>query len=290
MHDRLGFSFLYFAPRVTPDHERWFGALRAHGYACAELPIVDATDDEIAWMRRVCEREGLQRTCVGFAVPGKNPLAADKAERDAAVAHLGQLCERAQALGADVVAGPIHSAYGVWTEQPPTDDERARCVDVLRAAGERAATCGVKLAVEPLNRFESYFLNTAADCDALVRAVDHPNVVGALDTHHASIEEGDLAAALRASAQTLGHVQLSENHRGVPGSGQVPFDQVLAVLGEIGYGGWLVVEAFSRLDPSFGSMLRIWRQLDDGPESVLAAGAALLPAPALAKDDKPSLS
>jgi len=276
MHERLGFSFLYFAPRVLAGHGRWFGALRAHGYACAELPIVDATDADIAWLRGVCEREGLARTCVGFAVPGRNPVSADAAERRAAVEHLQRLCERAQALGADVVAGPLHSAYGVWSDAPPTADERARCVDVLRAAGEHAATCGVTLAVEPLNRFESYFLNTAADCDALVRDVDHANVVAALDTHHAHIEERDLCAAIRAGAATLGHVQLSENHRGTPGTGQVAFADVLATLDEVGYRGWLVVEAFSRQDPAFGSMLRIWRSLDDGPESVLAAGAALL--------------
>lgn len=278
MHDRLGFSFLYFAPRVTAEHEKWFGALREHGYACAELPIVDASDDEIRWLRSVCEREGLARTAVGFAVPRANPVSASPTERAAAVDHIGALCERAQALGADVVAGPLHSAYGVWTEQPATVDEWRRCVDVLQKAGERARACGVRLAIEPLNRFECYFLNTAAECAALVRAVDHPHVVGALDTHHAHIEEDDIVEAVRASGASLGHVQLSENHRGMPGSGQVPFAEVLRVLDEIDYRGWLIVEAFSRQDPGFGSMLRIWRSLDEGPESVLRAGSALLAA------------
>lgn len=276
MKDRLGFSFLYFAPRITDAHDRWFGRLRAHGYACAELPIVDATEAELAAMRRACEREGLARTAVGFAVPDANPVSADPAEREAAVGHLWRLCEKAAALGAEVLAGPLHSAYGVWTEQPPTGDEVARCVEVLQRAAERAAECGVTMAIEPLNRFESYFLNTAADCDALVQAVGHPNVVGALDTHHAHLEEKDLCEAIRSSRTTLGHVQLSENHRGLPGTGQVRFGEVLMALDEIGYQGWLIVEAFSRQDPQFGSMLRIWRALDSGPESVLAAGATLL--------------
>ncbi|MFK7741029.1 MAG: sugar phosphate isomerase/epimerase family protein [Planctomycetota bacterium] len=275
MMDRLGFSFLYFAPHITTAHEPWFARLREHGYACAELPIVEATDQEIEWLRRTCEREGLARSCVGFALPGSSPIAADRAERDAAVAHLARLCEKAQALGADLVAGPMHSAYGVWTEQPPTGDERARCIEVLQRAGEHAARCGVRLAIEPLNRFESYFLNTAADCAALVRSVAHEHVVAALDTHHAHIEEVDIATAIRESADVLGHVQLSENHRGTPGTGQVKFDEVLACLDAVDYQGWLVVEAFSRQDPAFGSQLRIWRDLDAGPESVLAAGAAL---------------
>jgi D-psicose/D-tagatose/L-ribulose 3-epimerase len=144
---------------------------------------------------------------------------------------------------------------------------------VLRAAGDRAERCGVTLAIEPLNRFESYFLNTAADCHELVRAVDHPNVVGALDTHHAHIEERDTAGAITASAGTLGHVQLSENHRGTPGTGQVAFARVLGALDSIDYAGWLVIEAFSRHTPAFGSLLRVWRDLDDGPDAVMAAGA-----------------
>ncbi|MFO0277223.1 MAG: sugar phosphate isomerase/epimerase family protein, partial [Planctomycetota bacterium] len=182
----------------------------------------------------------------------------------------------AAALGSPMVAGPMHSAYGVWTEQPPTADERARCVDVLRQAGDHAAKCGVTLALEPLNRFESYFLNTAADCASLVRDIGHPAVVGALDTHHAHIEEADVGAAIAAMGGTLGHVQLSENHRGTPGAGQVDFGKVAAALRGIDYRGWLVVEAFSRIDPGFGSALRIWRALDRGPEDVLAAGARLL--------------
>ena len=276
MNERLGFSFLYFAPRITKAHERWFGALLEHGYACAELPVVAATPEELSWLRSCAEREGLATTAVGFAVPEANPVSPDAAVRAAAVEHLRGLCENAQALGAKVLAGPMHSAYGVWTEQPPTERERDWCCEVLAAVAERAAECGVTIALEPLNRFESYFLNTAADCNALVRAIGHANVVAALDTHHAHLEECDLATAIRSSRGSLGHVQLSENHRGTPGSGQVDFRAVLAALEEIDYRGWLVVEAFSRHDPRFGSMLRIWRSLDEGPAAVMAAGASLV--------------
>lgn len=273
---RLGFSFLWFSPKLGDSLHRWFGRLAHHGYRGAELPVVGASSKELASARAALQREGLAATAVGFATKDANPLAPDPAGRRRAVDHLAQLAEHAAELGADVLAGPIHSAYGVFTEEPPTADEFARCVEVLRAAGERAARVGVRLAVEPLNRFECYFLNTAEACDRLVAAVAHPSVVGVLDTHHAHIEERDVAAAVRASARTLGHVQLSENHRGTPGTGQVDFDRVLAALREIDYRGWLVVEAFSRHDPAFGSALRIWRPLDDGIEAVLAGGASLV--------------
>jgi len=279
MHGRrLGFSFLYFTPRVTEAHMPWLARLAHHGYDGAELPVVDATDAELAAMRRALDQEGLTATAVGFATAATNPIDPYPAVRRAAVEHLARLAERAAVLGARVLAGPIHSAFGRFTDLPPTRDERAWCVDVLSEAGNRAAAFGVSLAVEPLNRFECYFLNTAVDCAALVRAVGHPNVVGVLDTHHAHIEETDIPGAIGAMGSTLGHVQLSENHRGTPGHGQVDFTRVLGALDAAEYGGWLVIEAFSRHDPSFGSALRIWRDLDGGPEEVLAAGAALVAA------------
>lgn len=273
---RLGFSFLYFAPRLSEALHAWFPRLVHHGYHGAELPVVGATPAQLAATRRALDAHGLAATAVGFATVQADPISPDAAVRRAAVDHLAQLAEHAAAIGSDVLAGPIHSAYGRFSEAPPSRDERSRCVEVLRAAGERAARLGVTLAVEPLNRFECYFLNTASDCHELVTEVAHKNVVGALDTHHAHIEEQDLASAITASRSTLGHVQLSENHRGTPGTGQVDFDAVLAALRGIDYRGWLVVEAFSRTDPEFGSALRIWRQLDRGPEDVLAAGASLL--------------
>lgn len=273
---QLGFSFLWFGPRLDPSLHPWFDRLAHHGYDGAELPVVGATAAQLASTRRALDAAGLRATAVGFATAAADPISPDAAVRRAAVDHLVRLAEHAAVLGAAVLAGPIHSAYGVFTGEPPTHDEFARCVDVLRAAGERTARAGVKLAVEPLNRFECYFLNTAAACTELVRAVAHPNVVAALDTHHAHIEENDVAAAIAASRGVLGHVQLSENHRGTPGSGQVDFARVLAALRDIDYRGWLVIEAFSRHDPAFGSALRIWRQLDDGPEAVMAAGAAIV--------------
>jgi D-psicose/D-tagatose/L-ribulose 3-epimerase len=273
---RLGFSFLYFTPRVREAHLPWLARLAHHGYHGAELPVVDATDGELVAMRRALDQEGLTATAVGFATAAANPIDPDPAVRHAAVEHLARLAEKAAVLGARVLAGPIHSAYGRFTDAPPTRDELAWCVDVLGEAGDRAAALGVSLAIEPLNRFECYFLNTAVACAALVRAVGHPNVVGALDTHHAHIEESDIPGAIGAMGSTLGHVQLSENHRGTPGRGQVDFTRVLGALDAADYGGWLVIEAFSRQDPAFGSALRIWRDLDGGAEEVLAAGVALV--------------
>jgi len=202
MDRRLGFSFLYFTPRVGEAHLPWLSRLAHHGYDGAELPVVDATEAELAAMRRALDAEGLSATAVGFATDEANPVAPEPAVRRKALEHLAQIAEKAAVLGADVLTGPMHSAYGRFTEAPPTGDEQKWCAEVLHDAGVRAAAFGVTLAIEPLNRFECYLLNTAADCAALVRAADHPNVLGALDTHHAHIEEDGIPAAIAAMGAT----------------------------------------------------------------------------------------
>ncbi len=273
---RLGFSFLYFTSRVTEEHLPWMGRLAAHGYDGAELPVAEASQAELLSMRRALEVEGLAATALGFVTPEANPIDPDPKVRRAAVGHLGRLAERAAALGAEVLAGPLHSANGQFSGQPATGDERKWCAEVLHGAGEHAAKLGVTLALEPQSRFETHFLNTAADCAALVWQVGHPHVVGALDTHHAHIEESSIREAVEAMGAALGHVQLSENHRGVLGRGQVDFHATLKSLDDMSYNGWLVVESFSRRDAELGAALRIWRSLDHGVDEVLAAGLGLV--------------
>jgi D-psicose/D-tagatose/L-ribulose 3-epimerase len=238
--------------------------------------VADATAAELAWLRRVAADHGLALSAVGLLSAPHDPLDTRPTVRSSTIDRLRELLDRAAAIGADVLAGPLHSAYGAFTGQPPTANEFAACAEVFQAVAPHAAAVGVKLALEPLNRFECYFLNTVTDTARLVRAVGHGMVVAAMDTHHAHIEEADPCAAILAHSDTIGHVQLSENHRGVPGRGQVDFAAILATLQRVDYRGWYVIEAFSRQDPEFGSALRIWRELDQGLDEVLAAGAQVM--------------
>jgi D-psicose/D-tagatose/L-ribulose 3-epimerase len=270
--NRIGFSMLLWTPVLRDEHVRHFARLAELGYDGVEIPLVGTEPGVLRSARRELERLGLRSTAVGFATAEADPIDADPAVRRAATEHLALLCERAALLGAEIVAGPIHSAYARFRGRGPTADERRRCAEVLHAAGAAAARAGVRLGVEPLNRFECYLATTAAEADALVRAADHPALCTVYDTHHAHIEEADPAAAIASCRHTLGHVQVSESHRGVPGAGQVRWEQTFAALAEIGYERWLVVESFSRADPEWGGMLHVWRDVAPSPEAVCAEG------------------
>jgi D-psicose/D-tagatose/L-ribulose 3-epimerase len=128
------------------------------------------------------------------------------------------------------------------------------------------------MAVEYLNRFECYLLTTAAQAVELVKMVDHPNLRTMYDTFHAHIEEKGQAATVRTLAPVLAHVHISENDRGTPGTGQVDWDAAFGTLAEVGYNGWLTIEAFGRALPDLAAATKVWRDLFPSPDEVYTKG------------------
>lgn len=201
-----------------------------------------------------------------------NPLSDDPAVREAAYQHLSAVIDCSAAVGSSVLCGPHQVALGVFTGRGATDEEWKRSVDHLRRAAEYAAGAGVVLAEEVVNRFELYHLNTIDQAIRCIDEVDHPNCRIHLDTFHAHIEEKDPAEAIRRAGARIAHVHISENDRGVPGTGSVQWDATFAALRDIGYDGWLTVEAFGNFLPNLAAATKIWRKLFPS-EDELAADA-----------------
>jgi D-psicose/D-tagatose/L-ribulose 3-epimerase len=204
---------------------------------------------------------GLESTCVLGVGPDDNPASESAAVRKKAVERLKQAIDCAYALGSKIICGPFHSAFATFTtRRPPEDAEWDRSAEVLNAAGEYAAQANIVLTVEALNRFECYLCNTMEQLLDLVRRADHANVKAMFDTHHANIEEKKLPNAIRTIAPVLRHVHISENDRGTPGDGHISFDETFATLADVGYKGWLTIEAFTRNDPDFANAINVWRE------------------------------
>src|SRR5262249_6518880 len=162
---------------------------------------------------------GLGCTAVTVCTPEANPISPDAHLRQAGLDRIKWALDMTAALGGTHLCGPYHSPLGVFSGAGPTADEKGRAADVLRKAAEHAAGLKVTLAIEYLNRFECYFLTTAADGKALVKAVDHPSFRLMYDTFHANIEEKAATPAIMGIADVLAHVHISENDRGTPGTG-----------------------------------------------------------------------
>ena len=250
--------------------------LKEIGYDGVEVPIFDLDHAKWArWARRL-DAIGLRRTANTVIAAEHNPLSPDPAVQVAAYEHMQQVIDCCAAVGSSLLCGPHQVALGVFTGRGVTDEEWQRCVYHLRRVAEYAADAGVVLAEEVVNRFELYHLNTLEQAIRCIDEVDHPNCRIHLDTFHAHIEEKDPAAAIRRAASRIAHVHISENDRGVPGTGGVAWDSTFAALHDIGYDGWLTVEAFGNFLPNLAAATKIWRKLFDSEDELAADAYAFL--------------
>lgn len=267
---------LVWGMQITPHHIPVFAQLAEAGFDGVEIPVGGQSAEQLKAMASACDDLGLARTAVAFVPLDANPISPDARIRAAAVDNLRKSIDHATLIGADLLGGGIYQAHKYFTGQAPTPQEWLWCADYLRTCGEYAQQQGVRLALEFLNRFEVFLINTSAECRRMVDEVGLPNVGVHYDTHHANIEDPDPHVALRCIANVLNHVHLSESHRGTLGTGQVDWDATFAALREIDYRGWLVIEAFGMADPALAAAANIWRNTFESPEALSRDGIAFI--------------
>jgi len=269
---KIGMNLLLWATHVTEEHFPIIAKLKQTGFDGIEIPIFEGDDNHYNRLRKELDKQGLGCTTVGLMTPEANPISPDPALRHAAVERFRRLIGWTAILGGNLMAGPFHSPLGVFSGEPPTEDEKKRGADVFRKAADEAQKAGIRLAIEYLNRFECYFLTTATDTRAMVKRVDHPHFRMMYDTFHANIEEKHAAATITRIADSFIHVHISENDRGTPGSGHVAWDETFQALRKVGYDGWLVIEAFGRALPDLAAATKVWRDLFPNAEEVYTQG------------------
>ncbi len=212
--------------------------------------------------------------------PGRDVGDPDPAVRESTLAYLAQLIRLAAHLGAETVAGPAYGSVGLARALPASERraEHQRVVGSLREAAQEAAAHGVRLALEPLNRFETDRVNTVEQGLRLCDDVGHEAVGLHLDTFHMHLEERDSGAAIRQAlaAGRLFHVHACENDRGVPGRGQVAWHSVAAALREGGYRGDVVIESFTPAVTSIAAAVCLWRPVAPDQDTIASEGMAFL--------------
>ncbi len=259
---KTGMNLLLWTTEVTSEHDSLLGQIKEMGFDAVEVPIFNVADR--APYERLGKRLkglGLGATAVTVMSPDTNPISADPIIRKAAVDYLDKVLDCGAAFGCEILCGPIHSAIGHFSGQGPTEDEFQAGVETMSRAAEKAQRHGIRLGIEYLNRFEIYFLTTAAQTSRFVQAVNHPYLKMMYDSFHAHIEEKDQAQAILSCKNETIHIHVSENDRGVPGTGQVNWESFFSGLKQSGYDGYLTIEAFGRALPALAAATRVWRDL-----------------------------
>src|SRR5262245_42636181 len=273
---KYGFNLLLWTAHFGSNNFHLLPKLKAAGYDGVELPLFGGDAAHFKTVRKAIDDNGLKCSAVTIVPPEANPISPDPGVRAKAVDRIKWSIEMLAICGGDVLCGPFHSPLGIFTGTGPTGDEKKWAADVLRKAAEFAAQMHVTLTIEYLNRFECYFLNTTADTAALVKAVNQPSFWGMYHTFHANVEEKQAAPAIRQLKGLCRHVHISENDRGTPGTGHVAWAETFKALKELGYDGWLTIEAFGRMLPTLAAATKIWRDLFPTPESVYLEGLAFM--------------
>jgi len=274
---KVGFNMLLWTTHVKEEDLPHLETLKKVGYDGVEIPVFEGDIAHFRKIGKAIEDEGLACTSVTVIPDEKhNPISADAGSRKGAVEYLKWAIDCSAALGSEVLCGPIYQPLGVFTGRGPTVEEKRRAVEVHRQAGELAAKANLTLAVEFLNRFECYFLNTMADVADHVKRVNRPNVGVLFDTFHANIEEKDPVGCISGHVDVIKHVHISENDRGTPGKGHIDWPGTFGALRSGGYDGWLVIEAFGRALPDLAAATRVWRDFFPNKDQVYTEGLRLV--------------
>lgn len=258
----LGIHLSYWQTSWTDDLPPLIRRARQVGFDGAEFPMLNPGQMDFQKIKDVLDSEGMRATC-STGLSGLTDITnPDPAIRAAGLAHLRQCLKGAQILGSPVLVGVTYAAWGVFPEGD-WEERRRNCITSLREVGEMAGDLGITVCLEVLNRFEGYLIPTVEKGLVLLEEVANPNLKLHLDTFHLNIEEADLAEAIRGAGKQVGHFHCSENHRGLPGSGHIPWKAVKKALDEIEYRGWIVVESFIRPEGEVGRGLFIWQSRGD---------------------------
>ena len=203
---------------------------------------------------------GLDVTTVATFDPSVcNPISPDPAMRAKVFPEFKRCIDLSIALGSKLICGPLFQGLGYFSGARPTQQEWDWSIETMRPCFEYAQSKGITVAVEPINRFECYLLNTVADGVRYVKEINLDNVGLLVDTMHSNIEELDMAKSYREALPYIKHVHISENDRGVPGTGHACGKEIFDVFKEGGYDGYLTIEAFNLGAPSLMGALHLWR-------------------------------
>ena len=269
----LGFNLLLWTTDVAEEHFSIFEDLKKVGYDGVELPIFGGEPEHFEKVGNAARDNGLGVTAV-CVMPDEahSCLSSDAGVQEAALGHISWAIDCVEAAGGDVLCGPFHQPLGIFSGEPPTEEELTNLVTVHKKAAAYAAERTITLGVEPLNRFECYVLNTVDDAADIVGKVGAENYGLLYDTFHANIEEKDPVGVITPNIGAISHVHFSENDRGTPGKGHVPWIETMSALKKGGYDRWCTVESFGRALPELAAATRVWRDFFPAREEVYRFG------------------
>ncbi len=275
---QFGINTFLFASPFTNRSTALFQQFKRWGFDGVEIALEKPTDIDPAFVKAQLERHGLICTSVCACFPPSRDLRGTPAQQRAAVQYMKRLVETADVLGTSIVAGPLYSATG-RAEAYTTRERKQQWKQVrthLKTICAHAEDGGKTICMEPLNRFETDFMNTVEQGLQMIAEVKSPALKLLLDTFHMNIEEKNPAASLRLADAHIGHFHASASDRGTPGNDHVDWQAVADALKDAGYQGSVVIESFTQDVKVIARAAAIWRRIEPNRNDIAHRGLEFL--------------
>ncbi len=274
---KLGINTFLFCSPFANIHLSLLSQFAGWGFDCAEIAIEDPALVDGKTIRSAWQASGLSHVITCGAYGPRRDLRGTRDEQEAALAYTRRVLDLMPAYDSTLYCGPLYSAVGRAAHY--SDAERAAQNEIVAShlynLAVYAEERGITIAMEVLNRFETDFMNTAAQAVAMVERVNHPNLGIHLDTFHMNMEERGFGEAIRTAGPYLTHLHASANHRGAPGQGTIPWVEIKNALEDINYAGDVVIESFSTQIETIARACCVWRDPGE-PEAIARQGLAHL--------------
>jgi len=276
---KYGAFALIWVPSFTERALYLFDKVRNMGFEGIEISLSQSflKSGPIMGIKRKSKQTGVKCVISTGLDEEHNIIDSEKSTRKRGVNYLKRCVEIASELNSDVLSGVIYAPWGKFTGLARTSEEWEYCKEGLWKVAEFAKEGGVYLAIDPVNRFESFFLNTASEAQKLIKEIGHPNIKMHLDTFQMNIEENNMYEAIKTAGDLLYHFHCCASHRGIPGTGHIEWDEVFEALKEVNYQRWLVIESFTPdiMKKEFGKQVAIWRRIAS-PDEIASEGLKFL--------------
>jgi D-psicose/D-tagatose/L-ribulose 3-epimerase len=273
---KIGVSAFAWTSEFSESHYKLLPKLRGNGLSALEIPMFEPRKVSGSSLRRAIEDNGLECTVCAILPAGINPISTDASVRDRSFTHLVECVEKAAELNAKLLGGPLFAPIGYLPGRRRNRDEWNWAVEAFQKLGDALDANGMTLSLEPVNRSETFFLRTAIEAKAFCDAIHHPRIGVTIDTFHANIEEKSISDAILSLGSRLKHIHMSENDRGVLGSGHINFSAIIKALQKIEYDGYLMIEGFGYSEDEPNAPGALWGDPKVSPEDIAFAGTAYL--------------
>ena len=270
-------SFLFVSPFVTAS-TKLFSQFKKWGFETVEIPVEDPSHIDPAAVKAAAAKAGIAVGSLCACMGQGRDLRGTPEEQKTATDYVKTLIDQAAIIGCPRIIGPIYSVVGKADAVEESEQKRefALVVKNLKSLAKYAEKKKVQLCIEPLNRFETDFLNTCDKGLKLLKAVGSPAVKLHLDTFHMNIEEKNQAAAIRKAGKHLGHFHACGSDRGTPGGDHIDWKPIVKALNDIGYKGDVVIESFTTDVKVIARAAAIWRRIEPTRNEIAVKGLANL--------------